>query len=330
MLPISSDSGKKFYTTLCIEYKSLLKKPILLEEFIKSNVKKSDEFASVFILFFDALKSNSIEGIKPLVSLSRSEKNTAAEKLFNFRHRIYNRNSKSNNIYLLYRVIGEDQQAFIWGIKKNNIFQITGEALFVKKENRIFWSWNLMKTQSLNTLIGILYKNPRKIKEANDKYEYSTILADSTDSQLIRLKFNGKKYNYKLYEASKTGDKFIYLYVKAKEALEKSSDDYAKFLTPKSASSFLKRIKKYPQIKGILKKKNDKKIISFIMEAKPFYIVFYRFKNEKIRHFSRFDYLIETGTGLKFSNYGCIDRFEQQLRKSIKSLNDAVYPPVGK
>lgn len=233
MLPISSDSGEKFYTTLCVEYKSLLKKPILLEEFIKSNVKGRDEFASVFVFFFDALKSNSIEEIKPFVS--NSEKIPAAEKVFNLRHRIYNRNSKSNNIYLLDRVMGKEQQAFIWGIKKGNIFQITGEALFVKKGNRIFWSWNLIKTQSLNTLIGILYNNPRKIKDVNDKYEYSTMLADSLDSQLIRLKFNGKRYNYKLYEGSKTNDKFLSFYINAKEALEKSSEDYANFLTPKPA-----------------------------------------------------------------------------------------------
>lgn len=235
---------------------------------------------------------------------------------------------KFKDIYLMERIKGREQEAFVWGVKKNDGNRIVAGNLFTKQENKITWFWMVNPPKAIGIFCGMMFMNKKLSKGQEGPYEYSLMVNDATDSQMFKLKFNGKIYNYINLEKTVTSeDRFISFYLDSIKALEISKEKYADFFTEESGKKFLRQIKKYPFMLDIIKKRNKTKIISFIMDAKPLYLVFYRREHAVKKYFNDFDYLIETKQGLKFTNYGYSDSIDQMLRYNMDEIKKIVFPP---
>jgi hypothetical protein len=225
------------------------------------------------------------------------------------------------------RVKGREQEAFVWGAIKDDGSRLVAGSLFLKQKNKMVWSWMVNPEKSIAILCRMMRLNKKLSKSKEGPYKYSLMIKDSTESQMFKLKFNGKIYDkINLGKTVSSKNRFISFYLNSIKALETSKEKYADFFTEKSGSKFLKQIKKAPFMLDIIKKRSRTKIISFIMDASPLFIVFYRRKNDTKKHFNQFDYLIETSKGLKFTNYGCHDSIEKMLRSNRDGIRNIVFP----
>jgi len=326
-LPMKSDFSEQYNTAMALEFVSSLKQPITFKELFHYD-SADDKYLTAFETFIQALDDNSIDTIKPLLGKSKIKTTNTPEAVLKLYHKVYRRmKSKYKNRFLVKRIKGKGQEAFMWGVRENDGRLRAGGDLFIKQKNKIIWQWMVNHKQSTDVLSWVLYSK-KLSKSRKGPYKYSLILKDSTDSQMLTLKFNGKIYdNINLEETISSKDRFISFYLEAQKALATSKEKYAEFFTEKSGAKFLEQIKDYPFMLANIRKRDKTKIISFIMDASPFYLVFYkRSKNEFGKHFNSFDYLLETKQGLKFTNYGYHDALDQMLRNNRETIRNAVFP----
>ena len=147
---------------------------------------------------------------------------------------------------------------------------------------------------------------------------------------MVKFRFNGKKYNIPIDKLPPDNtDRIVDFYIKSQNALGLPLEEYAEFFTEKSKAKIIQQYKKYPDQKDYLNKRNKEfpKIIRFILNADPVYVVFYRSSaNATDRIFDMFDYVVDTKEGLKLTNFGYSDSFNQMLKQNIKDFQKTVYP----
>ena len=326
-LPMKSDLSHKYNTALALEFVSCLDQPITFKELFSYD-NSNDEYLAAFETLIQAIDKNSIDMVKPLISKSKTKSIHTPKAILRPYHKGYHfMKSKSKEFFLVKRIKGRDQEAFIWGVKNDDGSFRMGGSLFIKQKNKIIWCWNFNHMRSI-FLISRILSSKNISKNPQGPYKYSIILKDPTESQMLTLKFNGKIYdNINLEKITSSKDRFISFYLDFIKALATSKEKYTDFITEKSGAKFLKQIKKYPFMLDRIRKRDKTKIISFIMDASPFYLVFYkRDKHENGKHFNSFDYLLETKQGFKFTNYGYIDDFDQMLRDNRDTIRNAVFP----
>jgi len=326
-LPMKSDFSNEYNTALALEFVSSLKQPITFKELFSYD-NSNDEYLAAFETLIQALNDNSVDTIKPLLGKSKIKTTNTPEAVLKLYSKVYNHmKSKYKNRFLVKRIKGKNQEAFMWGVRENDGRLRAGGDLFIKQENKIVWQWMVNHKQSVDVLSWALFSK-KLSKSRKGPYKYSLILKDSTDSQMLTLKFNGNIYdNINIEKITSSKDRFISFYLKAQKALATSKEKYAEFFTEKSGAKFLEQIKDYPFMLANIRKRDKTKIISFIMDASPFYLVFYkRDKHENGKYFNSFDYLIETKQGLKFTNYGYHDAFDQMLRNNEDTIRNVVFP----
>lgn len=321
-------SRERIPTALTLDYTSIWDKPAGFKEIFST--RSNDEYLNAFKAYIRAVDGNSIDALKPLLFQSKKKLPNKPEILFKHIHRNYKRmQSEHKELFLMKRIKGRQQQAFIWGAKKDDgSFDIAG-SLFIKQDDKVVWFWPLNPKQVF-TMFFFMSRD-RKTREAPvkpaDAYRYSLVLADDVNSRMFTLRFNGRIYNeIDLEKINSSDDRFISLYLDSIKALERANDEYAEFWTKKSGDKFLKYIERYPFMLERFKKENKDKVINFILDAKPFYLVFYRRRNTKAKHFDQFDYIYETKDGLKFTNNACWDFVDQILRYNIDKFQELIFP----
>ena len=320
-LPMKSDFSDQYNTALALEFVSCLDKPITFKELFSYD-NSNDEYLAAFETLIQAIDKNSIDTIKPLLGKSKTKSIHTPKAILRPYHKGYHfMKSKSKEFFLVKRIKGKDQEAFIWGVKKDDGSFRLGGSLFIKQKNKIIWCWEFNHMRSI-FLISRILSSKKISKNRQGSYKYSLVLKDSTDSQMLTLKFNGKIYNnINLEKTTSSKDRFISFYLDFIKALESPKGKYAEFVTEKSGAKLLKQIKKYPFMLNRIRELDKTKTISFIMDASPFYIVFYRRKN-----ITKFDYIVETQKGLKFTNYGYLDDVDNMLRNNRDTIRNVIFP----
>jgi len=314
-------------TALTLDYTSIWDKPASFKEIFAT--RSNDEYLNAFKAYIRALDENSIKELKPLLFQTKKKLLNKSEIIFKHIHRNYKRmQSKHKELFLMKRIKGKQQQVFIWGAKTDDGSLDIAGSIFMKQADKVVWFWPVNPKKVLTVFFFMLRDN--KTREAPvrpaDAYQYSLLLTDDVNSQMFTLRFNGKIYDdIDLAKINSSNDRFISLYLDSIKALEQSNDEYAKFWTKKSGDKFLEFIKRCPFMLERFKKKNKDKIISFILDAKPFYLVFYKRRNSKAKHFDKFEYIYETKDGLKFANYACFDFVDQILRYNIDKFQELIF-----
>jgi len=321
-------SRERIPTSMTLDYTSIWDKPVSFTKVFGS--RSNDEYLNAFKTYIRALDENSIKALKPLLFQPKKKLLNKPEIIFKHIQKNYKKmQSEYKELFLMKRIKGKQQQAFIWGVQKDDgSLDIRGN-LFIKQNGKVVWFWPLNPKRVLTMFFFMFHdKKTREapIREAG-AYKYSLLLTDDVNSRMFTLRFNGKIYDEIDLTAIKSGnDRFISLYLDSIKALERSNDEYVKFLTKKSGDKFLEFMKRCPFMLKRFKKDNKDKVISFILNAKPFYLVFYRKRNTKVKHFDRFDYIYETKDGLKFTNYGCFDFVDHVFRCNIDTLQKLIFP----
>jgi hypothetical protein len=315
-------------TALTLDYTNIWDKPASFTEIFAT--RSNDEYLNAFKNYIRALDGNSLKTLKPLLFQPKKKLLNKPEIIFKHLHRIFKKKqSEHKELFLLKRIKGKQQQVFIWGAKKDDgSFDMVG-SIFMKQAGKVVWFWPINSKRVLTAFFFML--RDEKTREAPvkpaDAYQYSLLLTDDVNSRMFTLRFNGKIYNdIDLRKINSSNDRFISLYLDLIKALERSNEQYVKFWTKRSGDKFIEYMKRYPFMLERIKKENKNKIISFIMDAKPFYIVFYKKRNSKARHFNKFDYVYETRDGLKFTNNGCFDFVDHVFRCNVHKLQELIFP----
>ena len=329
-LPMTSDFSRQYNTALTLEFVSSLDQPVTFKKLFSED-NNNDEFLNVFKILIQAIDNNSIDMVKPFIGKSKIKSRNTPKIMVGWYHKNYSKmKAKFKNIFLMKRIKAKEHEAFIWGARRDDGSLVIAGELFIKRNNRVVWHWMPNHKQSLDVLCKML-RNKKLSKSQQGSYKYSLTLKDSAESKMLKLKFNGKIYdNINLQKTVSSKDRFISFYLNSIKALETSKEKYADFFTEKSGANFLGQIKDYPFMLNILKKKNKNKIISFIMDASPLYIVYYRGKSNTKKHFSQFDYIIETSKGLKFTNYGYRDSIDEMLQNNEDEIKNIIFPEKDK
>lgn len=319
-------------TALTLDYTSIWDRPASFKEVFATC--SNDEYLNAFKAYIRAVDENSIKALKPLLFKPKKKLLNKPEIIFKHIHRNYKRmQSEHKELFLMKRIKGKEQQAFIWGAKKDDGSLNIAGSIFMKQADKVVWLWSFNSKRVFTTFFFMFRDNKTReapVKPA-DTYQYSLLLTDDINSQMFTLRFNGKIYDeIDLAKINSSNDRFISLYLDSIKALERSNDEYAKFWTKKSGGKFFKQFERYPFMLERFKKNNKDKVISFILNAKPFYLVFYKRRNSKVKHFNKFDYIYETKDGLKFANNACFDFVDQILRYNIDKFQELIFPTNNK
>jgi hypothetical protein len=321
-------SREQIPTSITLDYTNIWDKPAGFSEIFAT--RSNDEYLNAFKTCIRALDENSINELNPLLFQPKKKTLNKPEVILKHIHRNFKKmQSEHKELFLLKRIKGKDQQVFIWGAKKDDGSLDMVGNIFMKQAGEVVWFWPVNPKRVLNAFFFMLRDD--KTREAPvrpaDAYQYSLMLTDEVNSQMFTLLFNGKIYEeVDLGKIESNNDRFISLYLDSIKALERSKEEYAKFWTKRSGDKFLEYMKRYPFMFERIKKENKNKIISFIMDAKPFYLVFYRRRNSKAKHFDKFDYIYETKDGLKFTNNGCFDFVDYVFRCNVDKLQELIFP----
>ena len=318
-------------TALTLDYTIIWDKAVSFKEVLATRSK--DKYLNAFKACIRALDENSINTVKQLLFQVKKKNSGKPEIIFKHISRNFKKmQSKHKELFLIKRIKGKEQQVFIWGAKDDDSRNIWA-SIFMKQSGKVVWFWPVNSKRVFTTFFFMFRDNKTReapVKPA-DAYQYSLLLTDDINSQMFTLRFNGKIYDeIDLAKINSRNDRFISLYLDSIKALERSNDEYAKFWTKKSGDKFLEFIKRCPFMLERFKKKNKDKVISFILDAKPFYLVFYKRRNSKVKHFDQFDYIYETKDGLKFANYACFDFVDQILRYNIDKFQELIFPTNNK
>ena len=325
-------SRERIPTALTLDYTIIWDKAVSFKEVF--GTRSDDEYLNAFKACIRALDENSINELNPLLFQPKKKTLNKPEVILKHIHRNFKKmQSEHKELFLLKRIKGKEQQVFIWGAKKDNGFSGIWASIFMKQSGKVVWFWPVNPKRVLNAFFFMLRdKKTREVPvKPADAYQYSLLLTDDVNSRMFTLRFNGKIYNdIDLRKINSSNDRFISFYLDSIKALDRSHDAYAKFLTKKIGDRFLKFIKRCPFMLERFKKENKDKIISFIMDAKPFYLVFYRKRNSKAKHFDKFEYIYETKNGLKFANSGCFDFIDHVFRCNIDNFQEQIFPMNNK
>ena len=325
-------SRERIPTALTLDYTSIWDNPASFNELF--GTRSNDEYLNAFKAYIRAVDEHSIKALKPLLFQPKKKLLNKPGIIFKHIHRNYKRlQSEHKELFLMKRIKGKQQQAFIWGATKDDGSLDIAGTIFMKQAGKVVWFWPLNPKQVLTMFFFMLHDNKTRKAPVHpaDAYQYALLLADDVNSQMFTLRFNGQIYDdINVEKINSSNDRFISLYIDSIKALEQSNEEYVKFWTKKSGDKFLKYIKRYPSMLKRFKKDNKNKVISFILDAKPFYLVFYRRRNTKAKHFDKFDYVYETKDGLKFANNGCFDFVDQILRYNISQFQVLIFPSNNK
>ncbi|MBN1787625.1 MAG: hypothetical protein JW806_04445 [Sedimentisphaerales bacterium] len=126
-------------------------------------------------------------------------------------------------------------------------------------------------------------RNPEKwqgkVADVNTSFDYSILIAGTEDKNPVYLQFNGAKYNIDIINDSiPDNDKILGFYQDAHLVwLHVSSEEYMKYYTHSSQERILNTEAKSPGFLDDIRKSLSKgKKVLFVMDANPFYVIFYR------------------------------------------------------
>ena len=317
-VPMRSDSDKNFQTNVVIEYQSKLKKPIELNKFFK-NINSQDEYANVFKIITMAAINDTLENIKPFISKDIKDINTP-EKSFKSKVKLHRYMKKQSMQMELFDIItGVNKETFIIKFKNNKRSHFAGLSL-IKIKEKIYWDYRQNGKDTIITILQGLRKTGGAFDTSKQKFNFSLELNDSIDAKLL---FNGFKYTNNDKKIAPFSKLYSDLYSSlANDPIEKS----ASLFTKKSGQKLIKQIAKYPFMKEELAKQKKDRIVTFVMDAKPLYIVFSRIEHNTAKYIARFDYVYQEKDGsLKFTNHGYYDTFYSLILSNMKKIEKLVF-----
>lgn len=320
--PISIDFEYMLPSSLAIEFKSQRAIPVLL----KDSDDSKDEKLAIFKSYLAAVEKNSFDNVPFSVAPPLKD----AEGKLKLIHAIYEKMQTHGELFLVRHIVGNESDTFLWGPQGENGEYMVCGTTFIKNNGKasLFWANNFRISVSI---ICTMFRNNKTLYPVTPEtlYEFSFYVNDGTND-MVRFKFNGKKYNIPIDKPpSDNTDRIVDFYIKSQNALGLPLEEYAEFFTEKSKEKIIQHYKEYPQQKEYLHERNKKfvPIIRFILDANPVYIVFCRSSaNATDKIFDRFAYIVDTKEGLKLTNFGYSDAFDQMLEKNIKEIQKAVYP----
>ena len=151
--------------------------------------------------------------------------------------------------------------------------------------NKIRWS---SATQSVEPLISIIVNTFQEIARQPEKYQkqktpktpfdYNILIPGTEGANPAYLKFNGKTYNIDIMsEKVPSDDQVLGFYQKAYLTWrDVSTQEFIKYYTESSQQRTQKAEAKTPYLDNLRKSLSKGRRVLFIMDANPFYVVFYR------------------------------------------------------
>lgn len=320
--PMEIDFKDKFPSAMLIEFKIQGNTPVPLKDLNDDNDKILNAFKSYIVAVEKNSFDNALFGIAP--------PQKKAEDKLKLIHAIYEKMKTKGEILLVKRIIGNDVEAFLWGPKNENGVYMVCAVSFSKDNGNIMLQWESNTRVSLGILCSMLRSNPALHKaDPEQQCEFSFFVKDTTND-MVKFKFNGKRYNLQTDKIpADNTDEVLAFYAKSQNALDLPLEEYAEFFTEKSKGKILDHYKEYPDQKEYLNKRNKQtpKIVRFILNADPVYIVFYRASTHSTDQIlDDFDYVVKTRDGLKLTNFGYSDSFNQMLKLNLEEIKKTIYP----
>jgi hypothetical protein len=161
---------------------------------------------------------------------------------------------------------------------------------------------------------------------------YEFALANTIEGDQAHLQFSGKVYDCNIFEERvDPADEILSFYQAAYHVLrDKSVEDFVKFYTRKSAEKYRQWLtgkhKKYAKWYHQDLIESGRKVL-FIMDAEPFYFVFYR-KNRSSDKAIRFEDIVRdpSDNKLKLTNYNYLDYLHEFLKNKELFINPILKP----
>jgi hypothetical protein len=326
-LPLRYDWGEYIESNLVIEFVSERAEVLPM-----TTADKTNKFEIFFSELMTAIKDNNFNAVaSSLTPVGKDVGNNTPENIFTWLHT--NVTADKNIELLIYRRIfsRNDQEIIFWGWKSsdNNVAIATP---LVKCGDKVKWHWSPNGNLSSFAMVCLLFRNDIFVKAKDGKREFSISLTDDLDSNAINLKFNGKKYCFNLLkdevqsmeptEEDQVLSFYQSFYLEKIESIKNSAEHY----TPKSRKNILGALEKSPSYQDWLRESEtaNPAVVTFIMNANPIYIVFYK-KQNSTHNLAAFEYVIKTEEGYKITNFGFHDIFDSVLNNNMTTIEQAVY-----
>ncbi|MFA6713794.1 MAG: hypothetical protein WCS27_00350 [Victivallaceae bacterium] len=317
-LPMSADREREEKTNIVFEY-----------TLVRHTDKNIAPFFNVLNIFWDSVKKNEPSLMRPFLAPNESFSPTSFKHI----HANIKRMEKVGPINVIEAFKGKSSSGdsfinFIWGAKPtaNGSAPLLGGSCIKKTDGK----FRFMKKQSYSLLmIWKLFISGNSKTTPKINYPYSLLLKDNVGNNCVTIHFKGKQYNdIDISNISNPKDKILTLYKQFYTALKSSNkpDEYSKLCTGNSAKKTMDGYKRMPSQYEYFRKYQleNPKIITFIINAEPFWLVFYKYKNSK-KQFVGYDYIVDVSGELKFTNIGRSTIFDYLLKNSINSLINVVY-----
>ncbi len=314
-LPLSMDRERVKKTGIVLEYSSVI-----------PTDKNIAPFYDILNIFLNSAQKNEPSLIRPFLDSKGSFISTKFKGICSNIKRI----EKVGPIKVIEAIkgksfSGESFITFLWGSAGGSKPLLGGSCI---KETH--GKFRYMTKQSYSSLfIWLLYmfgysQNTQKID-----FPYNLLLKDNIGNDCITIRFKGKQYNnIDISSINNPNNKILTLYKQFYTALKssKNPDKYSDLCTTRSAEKIIRGYKTASfQYDSFRKSQLDNpKIITFIINAEPFWLVFFKYKNSK-KQLVGYDYIVDVSGKLKFTNVGNSTFFDYLLKNSNDELIKVVY-----
>jgi hypothetical protein len=233
-----------------------------------------------------------------------------------------------------------DTQLFIWGLN-NPPGRPTAFRTWMKfhrnSTNELLWEPQIGRLDDFSELLMcIMRQRARTEKEfkAVEKqgFTYELAIPGTIEGDTAYLQFNGKVYDCNIFEDSvDPNDEIMSFYQGAYHVLrDRSIEDFVQLYTSKSRENYMEwltgKYKDYAKWYHEDLIKSGRKVV-FILDAKPFYFVFYR-KNHSRDKAIRFADVVRdpTDNKLKLTNFNYFDYVHEFLNSKELFINPMLKP----
>ena len=322
-VPVKIDLDNVIKTSLYIKFK-VKQYGVPFNEFLaKEQGEKEKKFQNIII----ALNDKDVTTLKQLSSSKISSKEV--EKTLE----VFNRFLESvtegkidkmqivNSVYLGKRAV------LIWGVDKfqftSNIGPLRRPLIFdLDSNDDVVWDGSKADPLSIlvNSIMQCMADNPKLFVPLSEtvKFDYEVPIPNTTLGHTVYLQFNGKVYNVDVFKDKvNSSDPVLNFYLNAyKSFQDEKLEMFADFYTERSKAKYLKALSETKA--EMIKDYHDKtiengRIVRFVLNADPFYIVFYSTCINKKELF--YEYVVRDPKDgkLKLTNFCFFDLFDNFL-----------------
>jgi len=178
-------------------------------------------------------------------------------------------------------------------------------------------------------------KSPERFQAIeNATFDYKFPIPGTIEGDAAYLQFNGKVYDCNIFEDSvDPSDKIMSFYQRAYHVLrDKSIEDFVQFYTSKSREKYMEWLtgknKDYAKWYHEDLLQSGLKVV-FILDAKPFYFVFYRKNHTRDKAIRFADVVLDpTDNKLKLTNFYYFDHVHEFLNSKELFINPMLKPLI--